>query len=318
MDAAKIAVVIPCFKVTRHVATVLSRIGEEVSRIYCVDDACPEKSGEFIKERCGNARVTVLFHEENQGVGVAVMTGYRHALADGADIVVKLDGDGQMDPRIIPKLVRPLVEGHADYAKGNRFHDLEKLKAMPLVRTIGNGVLSFLSKLSTGYWNLFDPTNGLTAVHARVLEELPFGKISRDYFFESDMLLRLNILGAVVADIPMKAVYGEEESGLRIRRAVPIFLFRHVRNLAKRIAYSYYLRGFSIASIELVLGLLLLPFGTAFGLQAWIRGSLANVFASAGTVMVASLPIILGTQFILSFINFDISSVPTNPLHRRL
>src|SRR5690606_32001950 len=148
-------------------------------------------------------RVRVIRHASNLGVGGAVITGYQAAIADGMDILVKLDGDGQMDASLIPDFIEPIINGEADYTKGNRFFDLEELRSMPRIRLIGNAVLSFMTKFSSGYWNLFDPTNGFTALHADVARYLPLSKISKRYFFESDMLFRLNTLRAVVHDIPM-------------------------------------------------------------------------------------------------------------------
>jgi glycosyltransferase involved in cell wall biosynthesis len=173
-----IAAVIPCFRVKRHVLDVVAAIPPLVGAIYAVDDACPEGSGDVIEGGCRDPRVRVLRHERNQGVGGATITGYRAALADGATVVVRLDGDGQMDPAQIPLLVRPILEGEADYSKGNRFFELEGLAAMPRLRLAGNSLLSFANKLSSGYWNVFDANNGFTAIHAEVLRRLPLGKLS--------------------------------------------------------------------------------------------------------------------------------------------
>jgi dolichol-phosphate mannosyltransferase len=203
----KIAVVIPCYKVKQYVLDVISSIGQEVGIIYCVDDACPENSGNFIAMNVKDPRVRVMYHSENQGVGGAVISGYRAALGDGADIIVKIDGDGQMDPALIPKMVLPIIENMADYTKGNRFFLLKYLKGMPIIRKAGNAALSLISKFSTGYWDIFDPTNGYTAIAASMASELQFDKISRRYFFESDMLFQLNILRAVVKDVPIKATF---------------------------------------------------------------------------------------------------------------
>ncbi|MBF0142360.1 MAG: glycosyltransferase family 2 protein [Magnetococcales bacterium] len=315
---AEVAVVIPCYRVKRHVLDVISRIGGEVSRIYCVDDACPEGSGRHVQAMNSDPRVRVLFHEANQGVGGAMITGYRQALADGAGIVVKVDGDGQMDPALIPSLICPIVEGRADYCKGNRFFLLEGLGAMPISRLVGNAGLSFMSKLSTGYWNLFDPCNGYTAIHAKVLSLLPLEKISRGYLFETDMLFRLGVVGAVVAERPMHAVYGDEESNLRISRVFGPFLWGHGRNFGKRIFYRYFLRGFSVASLELVLGLLLIVWGGGFGVAKWMQADALGIPATCGTVFLAALPIIVGMEMLLTFLGFDMSHVPRDPLHLQL
>lgn len=312
----KVGVVIPSYKVTRSIASVIQAMGEEVSDIYVVDDCCPDHSGDFVEKNIVDPRVIVVRHGENQGVGGAVLSGYKAALAAGCDIIVKVDGDGQMDPALIPKFISPIVQGEADYTKGNRFYDLEKISSMPGMRILGNAVLSFMTKFSSGYYQIFDPTNGYTAISATAARLLPFDKISRRYFFESDMLFRLNTIGAVVVDVPMTAVYEDEESHLRIGKILLPFLKGHARNLLKRIFYNYFLRGFSIASLEIVFGLPLFLFGTTFGVQAWMTSSADRIVASSGTVMLSALPIILGLQLILSFLQYDIENVPKKSLTR--
>jgi dolichol-phosphate mannosyltransferase len=313
--APRIAVVIPCYRVRDRVTDVIAAVPPEVARIYCVDDACPEQSGAAIEARCTDPRVAVIRHAANQGVGGAMASGYRRALEDGMDIVVKIDGDGQMDPALLPLVVDPIRRGEADYAKGNRFHAPEALAGMPPLRLVGNALLSFLTKLSSGYWTIFDPTNGYTAIHAAVLAQLPLGKIAKDYFFESDMLFRLNTIRAVVADVPLAARYGSETSGLRVGRVIGPFAWRHLRNFLKRIVYNYYLRDFQIASVELVIGVLALAFGVVFGLAEWAAHSASGTLTPAGTIMLAALPIIVGVQMLLAFLNFDIQSVPRRPVH---
>jgi glycosyltransferase involved in cell wall biosynthesis len=314
---ATVAVVIPSYKVTRHILGVIAGIGPEVQRIYVIDDSCPDHSGDFVSANCRDPRVTVLRHEQNQGVGGAVMTGYRAAIEDGATVIVKVDGDGQMDARLIPAFVAPILAGEADYTKGNRFFNLEQIGAMPPMRLVGNAVLSLLTKLSSGYWDLFDPTNGFTAIHADAARFLPFDKISKRYFFETDMLFRLNTLGAVVADVPMDAVYGDEVSNLKISRIVTEFAAKHARNFFKRLFYNYYLRNMSLASIELPLGVLLLVFGVVFGISHWVQSAHEQTSTPAGTVMLAGLPIIMGVQLILAFLAYDIAAVPRRPLHKK-
>ncbi len=311
---AALAVVIPSYRVRRHILSVLEKIGPEVGMIYVVDDACPEASGRFVEDNAADPRIRVLYNSENQGVGGAVMAGMKQAVADGADIIVKIDGDGQMDPALIPSFVGTILAGEADYAKGNRFFELEGLSAMPLARLIGNAGLSFLSKISSGYWHSFDPTNGYFAIHASIVELLPMNKISKRYFFESDLLFRLNILTARLVDIPMRAHYADEASSMKPLREIPGFAAAHLRNFGKRIFYNYFVRNFSIASLELLLGTLLLLFGTVFGLLHWGM----SVPATAGTVMVAALPIIIGAQLLLAFLNYDIQSVSRTALHLRL
>lgn len=315
---SRIAVIIPSFKVTKHILQVLKEIGPEVERIYVVDDCCPENSGTHVQLHCKDSRVLVIRHVQNQGVGGAVMTGYQAAIEEGMDILVKIDGDGQMDPALIPDFIRPITKQQADYTKGNRFFDLEAVRTMPRARLLGNAVLSFMTKFSSGYWHLFDPTNGYTAIHANVARHLPIQKISRRYFFETDMLFRLNTLRAVVLDIPMQAKYGDEVSNLHIRNVVGEFFVNHIRNFIKRLFYNYYLRDMSLGSLQLPLGLMLLFFGGAFGAYQWLESSLNQQAATAGTVMLSGLPIMLGTQFLLAFIGQDIASVPNRPVAHNL
>lgn len=315
-NSARVAVVMPCFRVGDRVLQVLGRIGPEVDRIYVVDDACPEGTGQRVQARCSDPRVQVLWHERNQGVGGAVITGYRAALADGASVVVKIDGDGQMAPELLPAFIAPLLHGEADYTKGNRFFNLEKILRMPRLRLVGNAALSFMAKLSTGYWRNFDPTNGYTAISAEVLAQLPLDRIDHRYFFETDMLFRLNTLRAVVVDVPMDAHYDGETSSLRVHRVLPEFLFKHLRNAVKRVFYNYYLRDLSIASLELPLGAGLMLFGTVFGAWHWGLSAHSGVPATAGTVMLSALPLLMGLQLLLAFVSYDIGSVPQRPLSR--
>ena len=169
MASPTIAVVIPAYKVSSHIEGVIASIGKNVAHIIVVDDACPEQSGEVAK-KVKDSRVTVIFHEKNQGVGGATVTGYKAALDTPADIIVKLDGDGQMNPGFIPQLIAPLVTNLADYSKGNRFSSVENLESMPFIRVLGNAGLSFMTKLSSGYWTVTDPTNGFTAIRREILQ----------------------------------------------------------------------------------------------------------------------------------------------------
>jgi glycosyltransferase involved in cell wall biosynthesis len=312
-----LAVVIPCYKVKAKILQVLSQIGDEVDSIYVIDDACPEQTGNFVTMQSSDPRIKVLFHQNNQGVGGAVITGYKAALADGASVIVKIDGDGQMDPKLINTIARPVVSGDADYSKGNRFDRLDNLFAMPKVRILGNAALSLWSKISTGYWRVTDPTNGFTAIHRSALESLNLDKVRKTYFFESDMLFRLSISNCVVTDVPMVAVYNDEVSNLRIHKVLLEFPWRHIVNFLKRIFYRYYLREWSVASFELPLGLALVSFGSWFGLTSFATASAAGLPTSAGQATTSAVALILGVQLLLSFLAYDIQSEPTKPLQRR-
>ena len=314
----RVAVTIPSYKVRAHVLDVIASIPPRVQRIYVVDDKCPQHSGELVEEQCRDPRVRVIFHEENQGVGGAVGSGYRAAIEEGMDIVVKVDGDGQMDPALIPHFTRPIERGRADYTKGNRFYRPESLKGMPPIRLFGNAALSFINKLSTGYWSIMDPTNGYTAIHTSVLREMPLHKLEKRYFFETDMLYHLNTMRAVVHDVPMDAVYADEESSLKVSKVLPEFIVKHVNRFFKRYVYLYLLRDFNIGSLYSLLGVVLCGLGVVFGGWAWLRSLTTGQPATSGTVMLAALPLIIGIQFLIAFLHHDVERVPSQPLSEDL
>jgi len=283
-----------------------------------VDDKCPDKSGELVKKESNDPRVKIIFSKINLGVGGAVMLGYQKAIADGSHIIVKIDGDGQMDASLIAKFIEPIILGSADYTKGNRFFNLEALYKMPKTRVFGNSILSLMSKFSTGYWNLFDPTNGYTAIHSNVAKLLPFKKISHRYFFESDILFRLYLLRAAVIDIPMESKYENEKSNLKIHLIVLEFFIKHCKNFIKRIFYSYFLRDMSAASFEFLFGLIFIIFGLIYGISHWLEYLKAGTNAPSGIVMLSAMPIILGIQFLLAFIGYDVHMVPKKSQYKNL
>lgn len=312
----RVAAVVPCFRVRRHILDVVERALGQVDMIYVVDDCCPEHSGDAVAEQFDTPKVRVIRHEINQGVGGAVTTGYLAALADGIDIVIKLDGDGQMDPDYIPALIAPILAGTADYTKGNRFFDIDFLRDMPPVRVFGNSSLSFINKISSGYWNIMDPTNGYTAIHASALRALDASKLAKRYFFESDMLFRLNVIRAVVRDVPMPAIYGDEQSNLKVGQVLMDFPRRYLKNFFKRFFYNYILRDMNIGTIETLLGGTLFLAGTLWGIGNWISHGIDGQTTPVGTVMLAALPIILGSQLLLAAIGYDIYNVPNEPLQK--
>jgi glycosyltransferase involved in cell wall biosynthesis len=313
-----IAVVIPCYRVRRHILDVVAGLPPLVDRIYCVDDGCPDETWRAVTETCRDPRVRVLRHEQNQGVGGATLTGYRAAVAEGADIIVKMDGDGQMDPDLIELFLEPIAAARADYAKGNRFSSLEDSRGMPAWRLFGNACLSFATKLSSGYWTVLDPTNGYTAIERTLAERVAARPVSKRYFFESDMLFHLYMERAVVEDVPMPARYGDEESSLRIGRVIGTFAWRNLKNMIRRLAVQHYLRDFSIASVEFVVGLAALGFGAAYGANAWAHSMATGRPTSAGSVMLSAMPLLVGVQLVLSAVNYDIQSVPRTPRHPQL
>lgn len=314
-SAYAIAMVIPAYRVERDIEAVLHSLPPYIKYIIVVDDASPDSTFERVTAAAQkDERILLLRHLQNQGVGGAMLTGFQKALELNAQIIIKLDGDGQMDPARIPALIEPLIEGKADYTKGNRFRDFKSLQMMPFVRRVGNLGLSFLTKVATGYWNLFDPTNGFFAIRAEVLARLPFDKIDRRYFFETSMLANLYLLNALVLDIPMPARYGSETSSLSIRRALFEFPYKLSTIFFRRMLLRYYLYDFSMVSLYLLIGIPLLLFGGIFGGIKWVQYASQNIPAPTGTVMLPTLSVILGIQILLSAIEIDMNSAPRKAL----
>ncbi len=307
--------VLPAFKSDEHIFDVLSRMPEIVSKVIVVDDACPHQTGKLVQDNIEDKRVEVVFNDENLGVGGAVIVGLKKALEGEAEIILKIDSDGQMNPEDIPRLIQPIINAEADYAKGNRFNSLDDLQEMPRSRVFGNAVLSLMSKLSTGYWSITDPTNGFFAFSRGALEQIHLGKLRKRWFFESDILFRLAISRAVVADVPIRAKYGNEKSNLKIRKVIFEFINRHNINFLKRIFYVYYLREWSVASFELPAGLILTLGGVVAGVNFWNQASAIGQAATVGQVMLAVLPIILGFQLLLSVLSLDVANEPKRPLY---
>jgi dolichol-phosphate mannosyltransferase len=306
--------VVPCYRVKGHILRVIEKTPAWFEGIVCVDDACPDGSGDFIEANAADPRVVVVRLSRNQGVGGATLAGYAEAARRGARVMVKVDGDDQMDLSHAAQLVAPILLGEADYAKGNRFTSISHLTTMPTVRVLGNAMLSFAAKLSTGYWNIFDPTNGYTAIEANVARLVMQKRVSRRFFFETDLLYHLGTLRAVVRDVPMPARYADEVSNIRIGAIVGPFAVKHLRNFAQRVVGQYFIRDFNAASLELVFGLLFSFFGVAYALS-YFANRIPGQAASAGVVMLAALPVILGAQFLLQAMNYDVLNVPSRPIH---
>ena len=305
----------PAFKSQDHILSVLARMPEIVSKIIVVDDACPNGSGRLVQKKIEDKRVEVVFNKKNLGVGGAAIVGFQKALETEAEIIVKIDSDGQMNPEDISRLIQPIIDSDADYSKGNRFNSLDDLQEMPKSRILGNAILSLMSKVSTGYWSITDPTNGFFAISRGALEQLHLGKLRQRWFFESDILFRLSIIRAVVADVPIKAKYANEKSNLKIHRVIFEFIHRHNLNFLKRIFYVYYLREWSVVSFELPAGLILTLGGVITGLNLWNQSLITDQAATVGQVMLAALPIILGFQLLLSVLSLDVSNEPKRALY---
>ncbi len=312
-DNLKIAVVIPTYKAQNHIELVIKGIPDLVDHILIVDDKCPQQSGKTAQKLSEkDNRITIIFHEQNLGVGGAVITGYTKALELDADIIVKMDSDNQMDPSYISDLIKPIAEGKAGYSKGNRFVNFKALRSMPTLRLLGNSALSFMVKACSGYWNIMDPTNGYTAISRKALEKLNLEKISKRYFFESDMLINLNIQNTVLQDVPVLTTYGDEKSSLSIKNSLFKFPFLLLKGLIKRFILKYLIYDFNMASVYTLTGMPLILWGLIFGICKWIENTINQTATPTGTIMLSVLPLILGTQFIIAAINIDINSTPKN------
>lgn len=319
LTQSAIAVVIPCYRVEREIAALIANLPHYVKHIIVIDDASPDETSNIVMTAAQkDQRIILIGHEKNQGVGGAMITGFRTALKLGAQIVVKVDGDGQMDPAHLPNLLLPIIQGRADYTKGNRFRDFQALQKMPVTRRVGNMALGFLTKAATGYWNLFDPTNGFIAIHGKVLAQLQLEHIDRGYYFETAMLANLYLLGAVVKDVPMPARYGGEISNLSVRRSLIEFPVKLLKTFVRRLILKNLIYDFSMASIYMLTSLPLLLFGFVFGISKWAQYSALKLPAPTGTVMLPTLSVLLGIQFLIAAIEIDLRSIPKEPLSPQL
>jgi dolichol-phosphate mannosyltransferase len=305
-----IAVIIPAYRVSKQLPEVVAAIPDLIDRIVVVDDCCPENSGQILESMSDDARLKIVRNDENLGVGGAVKVGFKIALAEGHDIIVKLDGDGQMDPHDVSKLTGPIVLGEADYVKANRFFSASSFRGMPTHRLLGNAGLSFLSKFATGYWSVSDPTNGYIAVSSRSLALLDFERVHNRYFFECDLLYRASLEQLVVQDIPIKAIYGSEKSSLSAVKALITFPWLLARNTVKRILYRYYVREWTAGSLELPAGLILFLWGSIFGLGQYLIAAESSRAITAGQATFSALALILGLQLLLAFLSGDMSAEP--------
>jgi glycosyltransferase involved in cell wall biosynthesis len=310
---ARVGVVIPAYRVAPQIERVIRGLPAWVRTIVVVVDASPDDTAERV-ERLGDPRVVLVRHAENRGVGGAMKTGFARALDLELDVVVKMDGDDQMDPAALPLLVAPLLDGRADVAKANRYSSVKSLAGMPLVRLVGNAGLAFLVKLASGYWNVFDPANGYVAIRREALQRVDLEALSNRYFFESSFLIELGIQRAVVLDVPVPARYGDERSSLSPARALLGFPPRLALGLARRVFWRYFVHDFTALSVCLLLGAPLLLWGVAFGAAQWFLYQREGLYASAGVVMLAAMPILLGVQLLLQAVTLDVQNVPRTPI----
>lgn len=313
---AHVAAVIPAFNVGSLIGKVLRDIPVQVRTVIVVDDSSADDTAAVVAW-CAETdhRIHLIRHERNGGVGAAMVTGFRKAIELEADIVVKIDGDGQMPLALIPKLIKPLIDGDADYVKGNRFRDLEGIGRMPALRRFGNIALSFLAKAATGYWQVFDPTNGYVAIRADVLAQIPLHRVASNYFFETSMLSHLYLLGAVVKEVPMSAQYDGEPSSLSVPRVLVDFPGRLAAAFLRRLFLKNFVYDFSMQSLHILAILVFFSAGSIYGGYNWIWHASRGIAAPTGTVVLSALMIILGFQSLVSAISLDLHAVPREPIN---
>jgi glycosyltransferase involved in cell wall biosynthesis len=304
-----VTAVVPVYNEAKHIGQVIKLMPEFVDHIILVDD-CSEDGTIDAVAACGDKRVSVLTTSHNQGVGGAMVTGYQRAMELDSDIVAKMDGDGQMDPAYLSSLLDAIVGLGYDYAKGNRFLASESLGVMPKHRLLGNIVLTFLTKMASGYWHIFDPQNGYTAIKIEALRVLDLNAIHKRYFFENDMLVHLNFFGFRVKDVATPARYGDEESNLNVFKIGATFPLLLVRRYFHRIYQKYVLRDFSPIALFLFLGLILFAWGALFGVYLWVKTAISGIATPTGTIMLAVLPLVLGFQLLLESIVLDVQETP--------
>ena len=313
LGGVQVGIVVPAYRVAGQIERVIGGIPAWVSAILVVEDKSPDDTAAVV-ERLADPRVTLLRHPVNQGVGGAMATGFAEAVRRKLDIVVKMDGDDQMDPAHLPAILEPLLANEADVVKCNRYASLASLQQMPLVRIVGNAGLTFLVKLASGYWNTFDPANGYVAVRTSVLEKIALERLPKRYYFESGFLVELGILRAVVRDVPIPARYGDEVSHLSPTKVLLEFPPKLLHGLLRRLVWRYFVHDFTALSVFLLIGMPMLLFGVANAAYYYATRPADAAPAAAGDVMAVALPVILGVQFVLQAVVLDVSLVPRTPI----
>ena len=302
-----VAIVVPAFDEERLIGTTLAGMPEFVDHVFVIDDASRDATGERARA-AGDARVEVISHERNRGVGAAIITGYKRALAAGIDVTCVMAGDNQMDPADLEAIAGPVARGEADYAKANRLFTGRAWELIPRTRYLGNAVLSLLTKIASGYWHVADSQSGYTALGRDTLELLDLDRIYERYGFPNDMLVHLNVINARVRDVPSRPVYGVgETSGIRLHRVVPSFSWLLFKAFFWRMREKYVIRDFHPLVFVYVFGLLFLAIGTALGLTVTVLRILGNQLTVATVVLVALL-LIAGLLFTLFAMLFDMES----------
>ena len=305
----RITIVVPAYNEAPHIAEVITTMPGFVDHIIVVDDCSADGTAETALAS-NDSRLIVLHTPYNQGVGGAMILGYRRAIELDSALVVKMDGDGQMPPEHLPALLDPLIDQGYDYAKGNRFLASESLASMPRHRLLGNVALTFMTKLASGYWHVFDPQNGYTAIKADALRTINLGSIHKGFFFENDVLLHLNFFRKRVKDVAIPARYGEERSSLNPLKVGMTFPFLLLMRFFYRVYQKYILRDFSPIALFLLSGMVLFGWGAVFGAYLWIKSLGSSHLTPTGTIMLSLLPLIVGFQLLLQAIVLDIQETP--------
>lgn len=308
---AVVAASVPAHNEEGQIQKVITTMPSYVDHIVIVDDCSADATSLKVKE-LDDERVQLIRHEVNRGVGGAIITAHRRALELGADVCVVMAGDAQMDPAYLPQLLDPVIEGGYGFAKANRFFSMDSFRGMPRYRVFGNVLLSFMTKLASGYWNLFDPQNGYTAIRADVLQRMNLDRIAETYEFENDLLINLNILDVRATDVPIPAVYGDEVSGIKLGRVIPAIGRLLVKGFWKRLLWKYVFRGFSPVALFFFTGLALVGWGVLFGV--WVLWhTIGPDVATTGTVLLSIVPFLIGVQLLLSALTLDIQQSPDRP-----
>jgi len=300
--------VVPTYRGRENVCEVVREALKYCDTVVVVDDACPENSGEVVRRTFrGHPSVEVIARPRNGGVGAAMKDGIERALALGADVIVKVDADGQMDPSYIPSIVELFErDGNLAYVKGNRFFDSRVVSKMPGIRLFGNACLSLLAKFASGYWNILDPTNGYLAFNGRLLPALDWHRFADGYFFEISVLCELGLKRAAIAEVEMATIYAGESSSLSIWRVLFGFPPKIARLFLRRILLQYFIFDINLGSLYLMLGLALSGFGAGLAIFEWIQSATTGVPRTTGTVMLAVLPFLMGFQLVLNALLYDV------------
>lgn len=307
IDSKSIAVVVPAWNVEDRIAKVLTTMPSFVDHVFVVDDCSRDRTGQVAQDTSVPYQVHVVRHERNLGVGAAIVTGYRHALKQGADAVAVMAGDGQMDPAELRSICQPVVDGQVDYVKGNRLLHTDVRRVMPRYRFIGNAVLSLLTKLASGYWRLMDFQTGYTAISREMLGLMPVDKLYPRYGFPNDVLVKLNVLNARVREIPIRPVYDGQSSNIRLGRVVPTISWILIKGFFWRIREKYIIRDFHPLVFFYLFGLVAFAFGLLFGLYLVVY-RLAAGPVSGTSALFAALFFLSGSQSLFFAMWFDMES----------